>query len=339
LTIKLKIIKYNKILRKSLKEILAQIKKFSAIKVLVIGDVMLDRYHWGSVSRISPEAPVPIVALEKSSVVAGGAANVAANVAGLGGQPILFGITGDDEDAKVFPDLLRKTGVREFKLFKIKNRPTTVKTRIIAHNQQIARIDQESTQPLLENEAAEILRQMEKSIEMSDVIIISDYAKGFLTDELLLGLITIANQTGKSIVVDPKGKDFTKYKGATILTPNQKEVAEACHLENTSDQLLEASGRRLLENLSLKALLITQGENGIKLLEKDRETVQLKATARNVYDVTGAGDTVIASLAVCMAAEMSFYDSSAFANFTAGIVVEHLGTTAINSELLHNSLK
>lgn len=322
-----------------MREIEELIKSFSKAKVLVVGDVMLDRYQWGSVSRISPEAPVPIVALEKSSVVAGGAANVAANVAGLGAEPKLFGITGDDADATFFPEILRKSKVNDFDLFKVKNRQTTVKTRIIAHQQQIVRIDQESSNSLSSEDAVKILRQIEKHLDKTDIIIISDYAKGFLTDEMLVGLITKANQLGTLVVVDPKGKDFSKYKGATILTPNQKEALEACNLEQNSHHLLENSGRRLLETLSLSALLITQGENGIKLLEKNKKTVQLKATARNVYDVTGAGDTVIASLAVCLASGMNFRDSSEFANLTAGLVVEHIGTTAIDRDILLNSLK
>ncbi len=322
-----------------MKEITELIERFSEVKVLVIGDVMLDRYQWGSVSRISPEAPVPIVVLEKSSVVAGGAANVAANVAGLGAKPTLFGITGEDEDAGLFPEILRNSNVHEFNLLKVKDRRTTVKTRIIAQHQQVLRIDQESTNPLPVKTVNEILRKIEPYILANDIIIVSDYAKGFLTSELLSGLITRSNQIGKLIAVDPKGKDYSKYKNATILTPNQREAIEACNLEQNSEHLLENSGRKLLEDLALEALLITEGENGIKLLEKNKETVQLTATARNVYDVTGAGDTVIAGLAVCLASKMSFPESTEFANKTAGIVVEHLGTTAISRALLLNSFK
>ncbi len=322
-----------------MKEIKDLLEKFKDIKVLVIGDVMIDRYQWGTVSRISPEAPVPIVALEKSSVVAGGAANVAANVAGLGATPTLFGITGNDEDAKLFPNILKNSNIREFKLVKVNDRPTTVKTRVIAHHQQIVRMDQESTAPISIEKVKALLNQIEIYIEANDIIVISDYGKGFLTEELLTGLITLASKYNKIIAVDPKGKDYSKYKGATILTPNQKETIEACNLENYSEHLLENSGRELIEKLSLEAILITQGENGIKLLEKNKETVQLRSTARKVFDVTGAGDTVIATLAVCIASKMSFRESTEFANLTAGIVVEQIGTTAINKELLLNSIK
>ena len=305
----------------------------------MIGDIMLDRYLWGSVSRISPEAPVPIVALEKSSVVAGGAANVAANVAGLGATPTLFGITGVDEDAKLFPSILKNSNIREFKLVKVNDRPTTVKTRVIAHQQQIVRMDQESTTPIPFENVKAILNQIEIYIEANDIIVISDYGKGFLTEELLAGLITCAHRYGKIIAVDPKGKDYSKYMGATILTPNQKETVEACNLENNSENLIESSGRQLIEELSLEAILITQGENGIKLLEKNKETVQLRSTARKVFDVTGAGDTVIAVLAVCLASKMGFREATEFANLSAGVVVEQIGTTAINKELLLNSEK
>ncbi len=324
---------------KSLKETNELLEKFKDVKVLVIGDIMLDRYLWGSVSRISPEAPVPVVALEKSSIVAGGAANVAANVAGLGATPTLFGITGVDEDAKLFPSILKNSKISQFKLVEVSGRPTTVKTRVIAHHQQIVRVDQESTAPISIEDVRAVLNQIEIYIETNDIIVISDYGKGFLTQELLAGLITFARRYGKIVAVDPKGRDYSKYRGATILTPNQKETAEACNLENNSEQLIESSGRHLLDELSLEAILITQGENGIKLLEKNKETIQLRSTARKVFDVTGAGDTVIAALAVCLASNMGFREATEFANLAAGIVVEQIGTTAINEELLLSSAK
>ncbi|MBS1793978.1 MAG: D-glycero-beta-D-manno-heptose-7-phosphate kinase [Acidobacteria bacterium] len=306
---------------------------------MIIGDVMLDRYQWGSVSRISPEAPVPIVLLERSSVTAGGAANVAANVAGLGAVPHLVGITGNDEDAGLFPKILENSGITSHRLFGLADRPTTVKTRIIAHQQQIVRIDQELTRPLDERETPEIMDYIRREVKKADVVLISDYAKGFLTDGLLRQIIEISRKSNKPLIVDPKGRDYSKYRGATLLTPNRKEAFEAGNLEDHHHHLLEDAGRRLLQELELDGLLVTLGENGMKLFMRNQKTIQLKATARHVYDVTGAGDTVIAALAVCLAAGLDFRESAEFANQAAGIVVEQLGTTAISRELLVNYLK
>jgi len=308
--------------------------------VLVIGDVMLDRYFWGSVNRISPEAPVPVVSLENMTMAAGGAANVAANIAGLGSEVFLVGITGDDEEAKLFPQVLQKAGILNFNLFPLKNRKTTVKTRIVAHNQQIARIDQETITPLTIKQTEKIFELVELIFEKIDVLLISDYAKGFLTEELCLRLITLANEKGKAILVDPKGRDYSKYKKATILTPNQSETAEACGLIDDSQSSVEKAGELLIKKLSLRALLITQGEKGMTLLQKDKKTSYLKATARKVYDVTGAGDTVIATMAVALGSGLSFSDAGKIANFAAGLVVEKVGTAVVTKELIqtHNHI-
>lgn len=324
---------------KPLKDLKELIRNFSKIKVLVVGDVMLDRYQWGTVSRISPEAPVPIVNLEKTSLTAGGAANVAANVAGLGAKPILIGITGRDAEAKIFPETLQNLKIDDFRLFAQKDRPTTIKTRIIAHNHHVVRIDQETTNPISQKAAFEILGQIEKDLDGADILIISDYAKGFLTPEFLTRLITTARAKGKSIIVDPKGKDYSKFKGATVLTPNQKEAADACNLENHTEDLVEKAGKILLGELGLEALLITQGEKGMTLFQKNRKPSHLKATARTVYDVTGAGDTVIACLAAGLGIGLSFLEAADFANFAAGLVVEQVGTTAIDKDILLKSVK
>jgi rfaE bifunctional protein kinase chain/domain len=310
------------------------IKNFSKIKVLVVGDVMLDRYWWGNVSRISPEAPVPVVSLEKTSLAAGGAANVAANVAGLGAEPFLIGITGEDEEAKIFPKVLQKANISNYELFPIKNRQTTTKTRIIAHNQQVARIDRETTTYLSFGEVEKFFGKIKTAIKKTDAIVISDYAKGFLTGDLLMRLITTGNENNKMILIDPKGKDYSKYKGATILTPNQRETAEALGLDYDNQSLAEEAGKHILEKLMLQAMLITQGEHGMTLLQKGGEKYHLKAAARKVYDVTGAGDTVIAATAVALASGLSFLEAAEIANKAAGLVVEEVGTTAITPEML-----
>jgi D-beta-D-heptose 7-phosphate kinase/D-beta-D-heptose 1-phosphate adenosyltransferase len=313
------------------------LEKYSKVKILVIGDVMIDKYLWGDVSRISPEAPVPVVKLKKTDLIAGGAANVAANIVGLGAQPLLVSVIGDDLEGEIFRDILENSSVRTDYLLVIPNRQTTVKTRVIAHNQQVVRIDQETTESL-SYETEEILWDMiQKIIEEVNIIVISDYNKGLLNQSLLTRLIKIGRSQNKIILVDPKGKDYSKYKGASILTPNKLEVSEVCAAEETENELLEA-GKSLLFNLELEALLITRGEDGMTLLEKGKQPVNLKALARKVYDVTGAGDTVIGTLAVSMAAGEGLLQAAEIANISAGLVVEEVGTTTINLNKLEKAL-
>ncbi len=310
---------------------------FSNVKILIVGDVMIDRFWWGNVTRISPEAPVPIVKLEKTSLVGGGAANVAANVAGLGAQAFLVGVVGEDDEAKLLPELLRRSNISNQFLVECKNRQTTVKTRIIAHSQQIVRLDQESKEKLSLKDEQKIWKNIESLLEKIDVIIISDYAKGLLTDNLLMRLITSGRELKKTVLVDPKGKNFTKYKNASILTPNRSEVSEAYKLDNFEKEIAKQLGNKIISELNLDALLITQGEDGMNLFEKNKLPQQLKASTRDVYDVTGAGDTVIACLAAGIGSGMSLLKSAKFANQAAGLVVEHIGTTPITLEMLDNS--
>ncbi len=295
---------------------------------------MLDRYWWGTVKRISPEAPVPVVSLDDTSLAAGGAANVAANIAGLGAQPYLVGITGYDEDAALMPKVMEGSGISAFKFFPIGDRKTTVKTRIIAHNQQIARIDQETVIDLSSEDAQRLFNEICPLIETTDVVVISDYGKGFLTSELLQNIIGHSKAHNKQVLVDPKGNDYQKYRGATILTPNQKEAADACRLDIDHPDVVALSGKQLLDDLSLEALVVTRGEKGMTLFYRAKEAEHLMASARNVYNVTGAGDTVIGTLAVALGSGMNFYSSAEIANFAAGLVVESVGTTPITIEML-----
>jgi D-beta-D-heptose 7-phosphate kinase/D-beta-D-heptose 1-phosphate adenosyltransferase len=304
------------------------------VKVLIVGDVMIDRYYWGDISRISPEAPVPVVALQSVSVNAGGAANVAANVAGLGAKPTLFGITGDDAEATLLPDILRDAGISRFTLPKLTDRTTTVKTRIVASNQHVVRIDQETTTHLTRKDADRVFDKLSKAIDTHDVVLLSDYAKGFLTDHLLGRIMSASKKRGKLVLVDPKGKDFSKYAGATIVTPNERETAEACHIDAHRHDLLDKAASGLLERLNLSALLVTRGAKGMTLLRAGEKPVHLKASARKVFDVTGAGDTVIASLAVALGSGMDILDSARLANTAAGIVVEQVGTTALTRDVV-----
>jgi len=310
-------------------------KNFSNVKVLVLGDVMLDRYWWGKVSRISPEAPVPIVNLESVSVTVGGAANVAANIVGLGANPFLVGVIGEDADAdSVITNLTNKNVSTEF-LFKSFERRTTVKTRIVAHNQQIVRVDSESNKMLSSREEKDVWERVINLIDTVDIVVASDYAKGVISEDLVARLITTCKAKGKFILIDPKGKSYAKYRGATMLTPNRSEIAEACQIEGNSQLAIKETGDKLLSELSLNSLLITQGEEGMTLFEKGKLETHLTAEPRNVYDVTGAGDTVIACLAVAIGGGATFLEAAEFANRAAGLVIEHVGTTAISLEMLN----
>lgn len=310
------------------------VKKIPSVKILVVGDLMLDRYWWGDVTRISPEAPVPVVRLKKNTYSVGGAANVAANIRGLGATVYLAGVVGNDHEAKTFGDLLNQAGISTSFLVSSDQRPTTVKTRIIAHNQQVVRVDHETAAELGAEDEANIWQAIEAAMSDADLVIISDYAKGVLTGGILARLITKSREMAKPVLIDPKGKDFSRYRGATLLTPNRREAAEACHLESESQDLVEKAGSRILADLDLEAILITQSEDGMTLFRKGSEPAHLEAAAREIYDVTGAGDTVIACIGAALAAGADYLAAAEIANIAAGLVIRQLGTTHITAERL-----
>lgn len=314
------------------------VERLSGVKVLVVGDLMLDRYWWGDVTRISPEAPVPVVRLRKDTFAAGGAANVAANVAGLGATAYLTGTIGADAEGERFISLIEELNISSEYLVKTPGRPTTVKTRIIANNQQIVRVDQEETDGLQEVAENALWTGVSRVIEDVDVVIISDYAKGALTDAIVTRLITKARELNKPVLVDPKGKDYSKYRGAALLTPNRREAAEACHLESETQDLVEGAGKRLLSELELDAVLITQGEDGMTLFREGIVPEHLGAMAREIYDVTGAGDTVIACIGAAVGAGAGYLEAAKLANLGASLVIQHIGTTFLKSGDLLNAL-
>ncbi|HEY2846806.1 MAG TPA: D-glycero-beta-D-manno-heptose-7-phosphate kinase [Pyrinomonadaceae bacterium] len=307
-------------------------------KVLVLGDIMLDRYWWGTVTRISPEAPVPIVKLGRVSVAAGGAANVAVNLAGIGAAPILVGAVGCDPEAVLLRRMLEESGVVSKHLIEVRDRPTTVKTRIIAHSQQVARIDQEVDGPLTGEETEMIATSISRLINSVDAVVISDYGKGLLCPEVLASALQNGARTAPHRLVDPKGKNYSKYRGATVITPNRREAAEACNIEDTGPRSVEDAGRQLLDQHQFGAVLITRGEEGMTLFRTGEDPVHFEALARSVYDVTGAGDTVIATLAASVAAGADLSDAARLSNIAAGIVVEQVGTTAIQINELRAAL-
>jgi rfaE bifunctional protein kinase chain/domain len=299
-------------------------------KVLVVGDVMLDRYWWGNVTRMSPEAPVPIVHLTKSSLAPGGAANVAVNIAGLGATPILIGAVGKDAEADQLRQILNENGVSDEYLVEIENRPTTVKTRIIAHSQQVARVDSEVVEEIADEQIPKLKKAICRAIEMVDTVVVSDYAKGLLTCGLLSTIIEKCGRVDKNVLVDPKGKNYSKYRGATLVTPNRREAAEACNFEDNRADVVELAGQTLIDEHQFASVLITRGEEGMTLFLNGSSPIHFKAMAREVYDVTGAGDTVIATLAASVASGADLKDAARLANIAAGLVVEQVGTTAVN---------
>ncbi|MBE7516516.1 MAG: D-glycero-beta-D-manno-heptose-7-phosphate kinase [Chloracidobacterium sp.] len=300
---------------------------FSGKRVAVIGDVILDRYWWGDVSRISPEAPVPVVRLGTMSDNAGGAANVAANIAGLGAEAILIGAVGDDDAGNLLRGLIRSTTRVEPRLFEISGRPTTVKTRIVANHQHVVRVDNESTDPVEEISEDDV----HAAIHNADVIVISDYAKGFLTGAVLSYIFKAAGD--RFVIVDPKSSDLSRYYGANLITPNAKEAEAATGMTDTA-----SAGEALIAEGNFKAALITEGERGMTLFEQGSETFHLDASALEVFDVTGAGDTVVATLAAATAAGIPLRKAAELANIAAGIAVSHVGTTVVSEDMLRAAM-
>ncbi|HMU34231.1 MAG TPA: D-glycero-beta-D-manno-heptose-7-phosphate kinase [Pyrinomonadaceae bacterium] len=302
---------------------------FHNTTVAVIGDVMLDRYWWGSVSRISPEAPVPVVKIERMTLAAGGAANVAANIAAYGANCILVGVVGDDDAASQIRQVLKECGISDQNLVTAAGRPSTVKTRLVAHSQQVARIDQEDEMSCSEDVESEILDQIVFAVSAANVVVLSDYAKGILSDRVISFAIECAKEAGVKVLVDPKGKVYEKYRGASLLTPNRREAAEAVNLDENASGLVQTAGNRLLETVDVGALLITEGSDGMSLFRKGEPSVHLPALARAVFDVTGAGDTVIATLATSLGSGTDLESAAKLANIAAGLVVERSGTTTL----------
>ncbi len=305
------------------------VSRLKDVKVLVAGDVMLDRFWWGDVTRISPEAPVPVVRLNKTTAAAGGAANVAANIAGLSAIPLLIGCVGADPEADELFNVMAGCGIGSDSLVRSQSRSTTVKTRVIAHGQQITRIDQETVEPLTEEDRGRVLNAVSALIGQADAVAISDYAKGFFSDQLLRRIIELSHERGVPVVVDPKGRDYSRYRGATVLTPNRREAAIACNLEDTGKAVVLTAGEKLCEEIDLEALLVTEGEDGMTLFERGNVPAHFPALAREVYDVTGAGDTVTAAVAVALGAGLEPRQAAKIANVAAGLAVERVGTAIV----------
>lgn len=305
--------------------------------VLVVGDLMLDRYLWGSVERISPEAPVPVVLLDRENCRPGGAANVAANLASLGLPCQIVGAIGRDDAARQLTEAITQAGVGTRYLVALPERPTVTKTRIVGGHQQMLRVDRESSSALTTQERALLQQALEAAMANAPAaVVLSDYAKGVLHPALCRWLIDAAKQARIPVLVDPKGRDYTKYAGATALTPNRRETSEVCGGIPDIDRLLDAA-ETLRRQLDLEFLAVTRSEDGISLLEEGRR-LHIPAMARQVFDVSGAGDTVIATLAAGLVAGLGHVDALHLANLAAGVVVGKVGTASITREELLEAL-
>lgn len=310
------------------------VSNFKNTKVLVIGDLMLDEFIWGEVTRISPEAPVPVVWVKKESFMPGGASNVANNLSSLGADVHLVGVIGDDEHGAILKGSLEQKGIRTSGVLVDESRPTILKTRVVAHHQQVVRIDKEKKERLSDAMIAKMVAYVESVIKDVDAVIIEDYAKGVITPALLAKIIPLAKRNKKIISVDPKEEHFNYYKGISVITPNNHEAAKAVGFEIKDDATLKKAGAKLLQKLNCKIGLITLGENGMAVFQKDKPMKQIPTVAQEVFDVSGAGDTVIASYTLALASGADPITSAHISNCAAGIVVGKVGIAVVSPEEL-----
>lgn len=315
------------------------LERFSEVKALIIGDLILDHYIWGKVSRISPEAPVPIVDVVSESFMLGGAANVLNNIVSLGGNADICGVIGHDETGRRIIHELRGKGVVTEGVIVENERPTTKKTRIIANSQQVVRFDRERREKISKNTQTIMLNYIRERIDQFKIIIISDYAKGVITQELTKELSNISGLRSVKIVVDPKPRHFKYYRDANVITPNSHEASIASGIEIEDDETLQRAGKRLLEMLNADAILITRGEHGMSLFERNGNISNIPTTAKEVFDVTGAGDTVVGTFALAHAAGASMVEAAIIANHAAGIVVGTIGAAPVERSSLERELK
>ena len=328
----------EKISAQRLEQIFSQI---GGHRILILGDLMLDEYIWGNVSRISPEAPVPVVEIMNESLKLGGAANVALNVKALEDVPLLVGVVGKDRNSERLKEILNNSRISSQGVFLDENRQTTVKTRIIAHSQQVVRADRENTDELSTDMAFKLIDFIKKKIiaEKISALLIADYGKGVISLNLLNEVINFATENNIFISVDPKETHFMNYQRVSLITPNHNEAGFAYGKRIKDDKSLEEVGWGLLERLETEALLITRGEKGMSLFERNRMLTHFPTVAKKVYDITGAGDTVISAFTCAFASGASLKESALISNHAAGIVVGELGTAQVTKEELYQDLK
>ena len=307
-------------------------------KVIVFGDLMVDEYLWGDVNRISPEAPVPIINISSAQLRFGGAANVAFNLLGLGQSPLLVGLVGDDRMGNQFLEMLQSHKLSTDGIMIVPNRSTTVKTRIIGNNQHIARVDQESVEEISSEIQEKLFEIFLTHIEETSAILIQDYNKGLVAPQLVHHVIDLARRQGKIVTVDPKFDNFFEFRNSTLFKPNTKEVEEALAVRIKDENDVIEAGQNLLTRLNCQAVLITLGSNGMALLEENGESTFVGTKAKTVADVSGAGDTVIATLTFALSGGANMKEAVTLSNFAAGLVCEEVGVVPVNKEKLKTSV-
>jgi D-glycero-beta-D-manno-heptose-7-phosphate kinase len=329
-------------------QLLRYLDKFPQARILVVGDLMVDRYIWGNVARISPEAPVPVVEVTDESIRLGGAANVFNNILALGGQAELCGVIGSDDPGRWLLQEIKGFGTSIDGLIMEEGRPTIQKTRIVAHSQQVVRFDRERRQPVsgetqqrLFNFIGRYLDGKDASggIDKCDCLVISDYAKGVITQGLTKDLFELARKSGIHIIVDPKVRHMDYYRMATLVTPNHLEASETSGVQIVDEKSLMEAGSRLLKQLDSEAVLITRGERGMSLFERNGAVTHIPTMAKSVFDVTGAGDTVVAALSLALASGATLPDAARLANHGAGVVVGMVGTATLSREMLKEAVE
>jgi len=320
-------------------ELLPFIAKFPDTRIMVIGDLMVDEYIWGNVSRVSPEAPVPVVSVTSESLRLGGAGNVVNNIHTLGGKVLLAGIVGNDEMGRKVIHDLHKMGLETKGVIVEPERVTTVKTRIIAQHQQVVRYDREITRPIHPENIQQILSLLEGGINELDAVLVSDYGKGVICEPLMERVRSLTQRAGKILAVDPKVKNFPLFREVTIITPNHYEAAEATGRWIMNEEDLMTVGRTLLQRLEVQSVLITRGEKGMTLFQHNGEVIHIPTMAKEVYDVTGAGDTVISVLTLAMAGGATAKEAAILSNIAAGMVVGEIGTATIKASELEDAVR
>jgi rfaE bifunctional protein kinase chain/domain len=313
-------------------------KSFDGKRIAVIGDMMLDGYFWGDVKRISPEAPVPVLEVEEEFFRFGGAANVALNILTLGGIPVPIGVIGYDNYGTIFTSLLKEKNIEDDGIIIDEERPTTTKTRVIANNQHVVRIDKESKVYINGEIEQKIISYLESVLDKIDGIILQDYNKGILTPSLITEIISQSNKKDILVTVDPKFVNFFAYKNVTVFKPNRKETESVLGTRIKTDTDISKAGRELLDKLESKYLLLTLGEGGLAVFTKEGKENRMPTKARKVADVSGAGDTVISTLTIGLAAGADIYEASFLANYAAGVVCGEVGIVPIEKEKLFETV-
>ncbi len=311
---------------------------FSERRVLVVGDLMIDEYMWGDVERISPEAPVPIVSVRSETYRLGGAGNVVNNLVDLGAKVVVTGVVGADDRGKMLLERMASLNIETDGIIRLDDRPTIRKTRIIASDQQVLRIDWEKIAPVPDDLISPVHRFLEQHIPEVDAVIVSDYGKGLISTALMELVTATARKHGKFAIVDPKGLDFSRYAGVAMITPNKKEASLAAGIDIVDEATLNRAGSRLLEIVGSESVLITLGKDGMQLMRKNAAPFHITARSKQVYDVSGAGDTVLAVMGLAAASGFSMPDSARLANIAAGIVVGKIGTATVSVEELREAL-